>query len=114
MLNRLPLSQLSILFIHVKFHIFDKIKLKKEFYSIIDIVICGGTDKSIEVFDMNEAKSCLTIHEAHSRPFHQILQNPSEHNRLSYDLFLSNAVNDGIKLWDLRSAKYDSFNKLPN
>ncbi|CAF0884268.1 unnamed protein product [Brachionus calyciflorus] len=73
------------------------------FYSYI--VICGGTDKSIEVFDMNEAKSCLTIHEAHTRPFHQLLQNQSVYNRLSYDLFLSNAVCDGIKLWDLRSAK---------
>lgn len=69
------------------------------------MVLCGGTDKSIEVFDMNEARSCLTIHDAHSRPFHQLLQNQSEYNMLSYDLFISNAVADGIKLWDLRSAK---------
>ena len=74
-----------------------------EYY--IDLVLCGGSDKSIEVFDMNQTKSCLTIHEAHSRPFHQILQNGNQHNQNPYDLFLTNAVADGIKLWDLRSAQ---------
>ena len=58
---------------------------------------------------MNQAKSCLTIHEVHSRPFHQICQNSSEFNHSSYDLFLTNSVGDGIKLWDLRIAKYDIF-----
>ena len=67
--------------------------------------MCAGTDKSIEVFDMNQGKSCLTIHEAHSRPFSQILQNGGEHNQNSYDLFLTSAVTDGIKLWDLRTAE---------
>ncbi len=38
---------------------------------IIDLVICGGTDKSIEVFDMNSCQSSLAIHEAHSRTFNQ-------------------------------------------
>ena len=67
-------------------------------------MITGGSDKSIEVFDMNQAKSCLTIPEAHAKNFHQICQNGSEFNH-SYDLFLTCAVGDGIKLWDLRSAQ---------
>ena len=54
---------------------------------------------------MNQAKSCMLISEAHSRNFHQICQNESEFNQNSYDLFLTNAVNDGIKLWNLRIAQ---------
>lgn len=69
------------------------------------VVLCGGTNKSIEVFDLNECKSSLTIHDAHMRPFNQIYQNQSEFNRVSYDLFLTNGVCDGVKVWDLRSAK---------
>jgi hypothetical protein len=69
------------------------------------MVIAAGSDKSIEVFDMNQAKSCLTIPEAHSqRSIHQIVQNGSEFNH-SYDLFLTCALGDGIKLWDLRNAQ---------
>jgi hypothetical protein len=75
-------------------------------FSFLDLVFCGGTDKSLEVFDMNHAQSCLVIHEAHSRPFHQICQNRSEHNQSSYDLFLTNAIGDGLKLWDLRIAQW--------
>lgn len=73
-------------------------------FFVSDLVFCGGTDKSIEIFDMNQAKSCLTIHEAHTRPFHQICLNKSEFNQSSYDLFMTNSLVDGIKLWDLRIA----------
>jgi WD40 repeat protein len=55
---------------------------------------------------MNEAKSCLLIHEAHSRSFYQIYQNQAENNQRScYDLFLTNSIVDGVKLWDMRSAR---------
>lgn len=62
----------------------------------------GGSDKSIEIFDMNKCQSSLIIEDVHSRPFHQINQNTSEFNQQSYDLFLTTAVGDGIKQWDLR------------
>jgi hypothetical protein len=63
------------------------------------MVFCGGTDKSLEVFDLNKCQSSLIITEAHTRSFHQILQNSSELNQNSYDLFLTNSIGDGIKLW---------------
>lgn len=50
-------------------------------------------------------RSCLTIHDAHSRPVTQLVQNSSEFNQISYDVFASNSVCDGIKIWDLRAAK---------
>jgi WD40 repeat protein len=72
---------------------------------IKDLVICGGTNKTIEIFDMNVAKSSMAIHEAHSRVFHQIVQNGSEFNQYSYDLFATTAPGDGVKLWDLRTGE---------
>ena len=68
-------------------------------------MITGGSDKSVEVFDMNHAKSCLSIPDVHSRNVHQICQNSSQHNANSYDWFLTSAVGDGVKMWDLRSAE---------
>lgn len=50
-------------------------------------------------------RSCLTIHEAHTRPVGQLVQNASEFNQMSYDVFASNSTCDGVKLWDLRAAK---------
>lgn len=73
------------------------------FYSYT--VLCAGSNKNIEVFDLNESRSVLTIHDAHSRPISQLVQNASEHNDArSYDLFASNSACDGVKLWDLRTA----------
>jgi WD40 repeat protein len=68
-------------------------------------MFCGGTDKSLEVMDLNKCQSSLIITDAHSRVFHQISQNSTEHNQHSYDLFLTNSIGDGIKLWDLRTAR---------
>jgi WD40 repeat protein len=83
-----------------------KQKKFKTFFSVkLFLVFCGGTDKSLEVFDLNQCKSSLAIHEIHSRPFHQICLNKSEFNQVSYDIFLTNAIGDGIKLWDLRNAQ---------
>ncbi|XP_078674143.1 WD repeat-containing protein 27-like isoform X2 [Branchiostoma floridae x Branchiostoma belcheri] len=43
------------------------------FYSYI--VLCAGSNKSMEVFDMNVARSVRTIPDAHTRPVHAICQN---------------------------------------
>jgi len=73
------------------------------FYSYI--VIAASSDRAIQVFDMNVAKCCLTIDEAHSRSMHQICQNTSQFNQGSYDMFLTSAVGDGVKMWDLRNGQ---------
>lgn len=41
----------------------------------LDIVLVGGSNKAIEVFDMNTASSVRTISDAHSRAVHCICQN---------------------------------------
>jgi len=73
------------------------------------IVLCCGSNKSIEVFDMNAARSVRVVLDAHTRPAHSICQNEGSmfvsHPPSAYDLFLTAAVADGIKLWDLRTNR---------
>ncbi|CAH1264288.1 WDR5B [Branchiostoma lanceolatum] len=77
------------------------------FYSYI--VLCAGSNRSMEVFDMNVARSVRTIPDVHSRPVHAICQNKGSpfvsHPSSAYDLFLTAALTDGIKLWDLRTNR---------
>ncbi|MBN3294400.1 WDR27 protein, partial [Polypterus senegalus] len=82
-----------------------------EFYSYI--ALCSGCDHSVEVFDLNVARSIAVIPDAHSRAAHQIIQNKarkfgssfSTQQSEAYNLFLTTAVTEGIKLWDLRTLR---------
>ncbi|PFX32770.1 WD repeat-containing protein 27 [Stylophora pistillata] len=73
------------------------------------IVLCCGSNKSIQVFDMNAARTVRVVMDAHTRPVHTICQNEGSmfvsHPPNAYDLFLTAAVTDGIKLWDLRTNR---------
>ncbi|XP_058953759.2 WD repeat-containing protein 27 [Pocillopora verrucosa] len=73
------------------------------------IVLCCGSNKSIQVFDMNAARTVRVILDSHTRPAHTICQNEGSmfvsHPPNAYDLFLTAAVTDGIKLWDLRTNR---------
>ncbi|XP_031565676.1 WD repeat-containing protein 27-like [Actinia tenebrosa] len=73
------------------------------------ITLCCGSNKSIEVFDMNVGRSVRVLMDAHSRPAHAICQNQgsayASHSPEAYDLFLTAAVTDGIKMWDLRTNR---------
>ncbi|XP_051775311.1 WD repeat-containing protein 27 isoform X2 [Erpetoichthys calabaricus] len=78
-----------------------------EFYSYI--ALCSGCDHSVEVFDLNVARSIAVIPDAHCRAAHQIIQNKgssfSTQQSEAYNLFLTTAVTEGIKLWDLRTLR---------
>lgn len=78
---------------------------------------------------MNVGRSARVMTDVHSRPVHCISQNKVKHIHLwlssiiltmllyykgsayvshppdAYDLFITGAVTDGIKLWDLRTDK---------
>ncbi|XP_078497517.1 WD repeat-containing protein 27 [Lissotriton helveticus] len=78
-----------------------------DFYSYI--MLTAGSNRAVEVFDLNAGCSVATIPNAHSRSVHQICQNKgsafSSQEPIFYNLFITTAVGDGIKLWDLRSLK---------
>ncbi|XP_030628122.1 WD repeat-containing protein 27 [Chanos chanos] len=78
-----------------------------DFFSYI--VLACGADRSIQVFDMNRGCIAAEISDAHTRAVHHITQNKgsmfSTQTPDSYNLFLSSAVSDGVKLWDLRTAR---------
>ncbi|KAI1240750.1 hypothetical protein IHE44_0009191 [Lamprotornis superbus] len=71
-----------------------------EFYSYI--VLTAGSNRALEVFDLNAGCSTAVIQEAHVRSVHQICQNKQPE---AYNLFLTTAAGDGIKLWDLRTLR---------
>ncbi|NXI13906.1 WDR27 protein, partial [Irena cyanogastra] len=78
-----------------------------EFYSYV--VLTAGSNRALEVFDLNAGCSTAVIQEAHVRSVHQICQNKgssfSTQQPEAYNLFLTTAAGDGIKLWDLRTLR---------
>ncbi|XP_054874543.1 WD repeat-containing protein 27 isoform X6 [Amphiprion ocellaris] len=79
-------------------------------------IIMGNTmfskpikDRSIQVFDMNKGTVASELPDAHSRAIHCITQNKgsafSTQAPDSYNLFLTSAVTDGVKIWDLRTLR---------
>uniref|UniRef100_A0A8C8E6V2 WD repeat domain 27 n=1 Tax=Otus sunia TaxID=257818 RepID=A0A8C8E6V2_9STRI len=78
-----------------------------DFYSYI--VLTAGRNRALEVFDLNVGYSTAVIPEVHTRSVHQICQNKgssfSTQQPEAYNLFLTTAAGDGIKLWDLRTLK---------
>uniref|UniRef100_A0A8C6ZE69 WD repeat domain 27 n=1 Tax=Nothoprocta perdicaria TaxID=30464 RepID=A0A8C6ZE69_NOTPE len=78
-----------------------------DFYSYI--VLTAGSNRALEVFDLNAGCSLAVIPEVHSRSVHQICQNKgsafSTQQPEAYNLFMTTAVGDGIKLWDLRTLR---------
>nr|XP_020458908.1 WD repeat-containing protein 27 isoform X2 [Monopterus albus] len=78
-----------------------------DFFSYI-VLVCGS-DRTIQVFDMNEGRVAAELPDSHSRAIHCITQNKgsmfSTQALDSYNLFLTSAVTDGVKLWDLRTLR---------
>ncbi|XP_019902051.2 WD repeat-containing protein 27 isoform X2 [Esox lucius] len=78
-----------------------------DFYSYV-VLMCGA-DRSIQVLDMNTGAVASQLPNAHSRAIHHVTQNKgsmfSSQTPDSYNLFLSSAVTDAVKLWDLRTLR---------
>ncbi|XP_032693140.1 WD repeat-containing protein 27 [Lontra canadensis] len=88
-----------------------------DFYSYL--VLAAGRNRTLEVFDLNAARSAAMIVEAHSRPVHQICQNKGSsfttQQPLLYNLFATTATGDGVKLWDVRTLRCERcFEGHPN
>uniref|UniRef100_A0A8D2BE83 WD repeat domain 27 n=1 Tax=Sciurus vulgaris TaxID=55149 RepID=A0A8D2BE83_SCIVU len=82
------------------------------------VVLVAGRNRTLQVFDLNTGCSAAVIAEAHSRPIHQICQNGSSftaQQSQAYNLFLTTAIGDGVRLWDLRTLRCErSFEGHPN
>ena len=77
------------------------------FYSYI--VLCCTSDRSLCVYDMNVGQRVLTIEATHPTAPHSIVMNAGSAclslPASGYDLVMTAATTNGIKLWDLRSAQ---------
>lgn len=68
------------------------------FYSYL--AICACSDKGVRIMDFNNQAICFQLNQAHKRPVHQVLIPSNGQNA-----FLSVAIGDGAKIWDLRSGQ---------
>merc|ERR1712083_624851 len=76
-----------------------------------------GSDKTLRVVDFNQGSVVRTFPRCHPRTPHKVVQNEGtigiSHPEQGYDLFVTTAVTDGAKMWDLRSVqavqKFDTF-----
>ncbi|XP_018415470.1 PREDICTED: WD repeat-containing protein 27 [Nanorana parkeri] len=94
-----------------KFHL-DSVEITgisavNDFYS--HIVLAAGTNHTVEVFDLNVGRRVTTIPDVHSRAAHQICQNKgsafSTQPTEAYNLFVTMAIGDSLKLWDIRTLR---------
>ncbi|XP_046401708.1 WD repeat-containing protein 27-like [Ischnura elegans] len=77
------------------------------------LVLAGCSNRNVMVYDLNHQKMARIMKDAHSHnPPHSLIQQtgsvcpsipalPSQ----AYNLFLSTAMCDGVKLWDLRTTR---------
>ncbi|XP_071038300.1 WD repeat-containing protein 27 isoform X2 [Parasteatoda tepidariorum] len=74
-----------------------------------NLVLSAGTSKCIDVLDMTVGKVVWHSEAAGSKPPHVIAINEGSpfitQELQNYDLFLTSALIDGIKLWDLRTKQ---------
>jgi WD40 repeat protein len=76
----------------------------------VDQIICGLSNKIIQVFDTNAEQVSLTINQGHGKAVSCIRLNEAPKGQSPTDLcdiFMTSSVSniDPIKLWDLRSAR---------
>lgn len=74
-----------------------------------DLLFFGGSNKSLDVYDIVSNKIARQITEAHTRQIHSITLNSaiptgnSTSSEENMNLFLTAATDHSIKMWDLRS-----------
>lgn len=64
-------------------------------------IFTASSDKTIEIWDMNTGKTARRIVNAHSKPIHNFAL-PDYLSNSNNNCFVSAAVTDSIKLWDIR------------
>ncbi|XP_077971548.1 WD repeat-containing protein 27-like [Styela clava] len=71
------------------------------------VVLTCGSDKTVQIYDMNTSSSIACLKNVHTRPVSQIVLNTGSSfiQPENYNLFTTSAPTDGIKLWDIRSMK---------
>ena len=69
------------------------------------LVLCACSDRSLRLIDLNHQTVAREMTSVHQRPIHAVVQ-PRSNGHISseaYNLFVTSALGDGAKLWDVRS-----------
>jgi len=71
-----------------------------------NLIVAGCSDRSLAVHDLGAEKCVRRIPEAHTKPVSCVRLNAAlastSHANDAYELFLTSAADDTVKLWDLR------------
>lgn len=79
-------------------------------------MLAACSDKSLRVIDLNKQQEVQSIPKVHSYKVSKVLQVTGANleddlysldSSSSYNLFLTGALSDGVKLWDLRQVTSD-------
>ena len=77
------------------------------FYS--HLAICAGSNRNIEIYDVNEGRIAHIFTDTHSKPVHTIALNEgsayTSQPQEALNVFATSATLDCIKLWDVRSKR---------
>ena len=77
-----------------------------QFYSFVALLACS--DRAVRVFDLNAWRVARELPRCHARTTHTLALAEGAagvaHPARAYDLFLTAALADGCKLWDLRAS----------
>ena len=86
---------------------FTALSAVNTFYS--HLAICAGSNRNIEIYDVNEGRLAHIFSDAHSKPVHTIALNEgstyTSQPQEALNVFASSATLDCIKLWDVRSKR---------
>ena len=86
---------------------FTALAAANTFYS--HLAVCAGSNRGLEIFDLNEGRVAHVFSDAHAKPVHSIALNegstyttqPAE----ALNVFATSSTLDGIKLWDVRGKR---------
>ena len=65
---------------HILFSLFGLSQFSLTFNLRSDLVLTTGSDRSIQVFDVNKSTQCRIVEDCHTKPAHHITQ-----NKVTYD-----------------------------
>ncbi|XP_064602272.1 WD repeat-containing protein 27-like isoform X2 [Liolophura sinensis] len=73
------------------------------------VTMAAGSDRSVNIYDLNEGRISRVMTDVHTKHCHVICLNEGSsavsHPPSVYDLFVTAAMTDSIKLWDIRTNR---------
>ncbi|KAK7488017.1 hypothetical protein BaRGS_00020762 [Batillaria attramentaria] len=74
------------------------------------LAVCAGSNRDLEIFDLNEGRLAHTFSDAHAKPVHTVALNEgsafTSQPEQAFNVFATSSTLDCIKLWDVRTKRH--------